>query len=168
MAPRQQTLASALPRIYRRYISKEPSEQFKHYNAYGDWQSCPEWHGASPQKFIVPPPTVALVETLRDYQQRLRQKGATLVLDVSWLYIHADDRSRWLAEYQPNFQALKQDFAVATGALDDVLVSDGLLFCDSEHHLGDAGALIRSQRLATFLAATLGAHPGQQTITKVH
>ncbi len=168
MAPRQQTLASALPRLYRRYVSKEPTEQFKDYNEYGDWKACPTSHHPSPQGYTPPPPTVALVDALRDYQQRLREKGATLVLDISWLYVHADDSSRWLAEYQRNFQVLKQNFVVTTRALDDVLVSNGLLFCDSEHHLVDAGALLRSQRLATFLAATLAAHPRQLTITKVH
>jgi hypothetical protein len=155
LSPPRHTLAFELPRLYQRYIGQQlPPHYLNTYNEYGDLKSCNKVP-IGPQPFTPSADQEAQLAALRDLQREVEERGARLIIDLSWLYVSKDEKSLWMKEYEPFFRALKTEFTVATGALDSVLLTDDELFCDTVNHLSDEGAVQRTVRLALFLKKEL-------------
>lgn len=147
--PVDHMLLYELPRIYKRYVAEEPSVHFAKYNKHGDNRSCsptvvrPKSFGQGPD--------LSLIDRLKIFRDELSELNVHLVIEFSWMFIFEEDRERWISEFQPLFEILKHEFTVANDNLNEVLKSDGTLFCDTENHLAEEAAAIRSRNLANFL-----------------
>ncbi|HET9238039.1 MAG TPA: hypothetical protein VFO10_12345 [Oligoflexus sp.] len=158
--PQKRTVVTSLPALYRRYISHEPSEHMQGLNAKGDLASCLT-PGAvpGPNSYVEPAEQSILLQELQDFEDALRQRGASLVLLFPPNLILEGERDKWIQNFTPVFEAMKRRFTVAQETLDASLYTDKSYFCDTGFHLADAEAAERSRRIGQFINETRKAAP---------
>lgn len=162
--PQKSTIVTSLPALYRRYIRHEPSEHMQGLNAQGDLASCQAPGSvAGPNTYVDPPDQSVFFGELEDFEDDLRQRGASLVLTFPPNLILESERDKWIQTFTPQFETMKRRFAVAQADLESSLYVDKNEFCDTGFHLADAEAAQRSQRLGQFMKAREHAPPPMTT-----
>jgi hypothetical protein len=150
--PQKNTIATSIPALYRRYIIHEPSIHMQGLNDKGDLASCTTPGTAGPNTYADPAELDSFLQPIKDFEQDLHMRGASLVLAFPPTLILPEEREKWIRGYTAQFQVMQRQFTMALPSLESSLYMDPSYFCDTGFHLADAEAAQRSRVVGQFLA----------------
>jgi hypothetical protein len=94
-----------------------------------------------------------LATTLHATAERMKAKGAQLVVHLPWLYILERQRDLWTTFRERVIQKYEPEVPVVAADPAMLLRSDGRDFCDSPLHLSKDATVQRSEVLADALGS---------------
>ncbi|MCX6131642.1 MAG: hypothetical protein NTX25_21595 [Proteobacteria bacterium] len=152
--PKRSRLVRSLSSLYQRYIELIPGIQAR-LNEKGDIKICERNTVPAAAEYSPTPDFDKYAQELYAFQDRIKTRGARLVIEFPPLLIRHEQKEKWLESYRPFWKFIQNRFEVSTKDIADTLLEDQTIFCDTNFHLGDAGAVSRSLVMSEYLRRNL-------------